>query len=59
MAKDLFTLQFEKARIIPYFPLIYFPDHANGNYPIYQQQKRTNDCLLPMLTQGKSKDTKA
>lgn len=54
MAKDLFTLQSEKARIIPYFPLICFPDHTNNDYKIYQQQKRTNDYLIPkMLSSNK------
>jgi len=38
MRKDSFKSDVEKARIMPYFPLISFPDENNKKYKIYVAQ---------------------
>lgn len=37
MGKDVFSTQFEKDNIIPFFPLLCFPDASNKNYGTYQK----------------------
>lgn len=52
MGKDCFTLQSEKAKMIPFFPLLSFADQNHEDYNLYHLQKRTYINVLERSRQN-------